>query len=125
MEGISMHEFRKKLLCIDDDPTGLVLRKTFLESVGYDVRIAGSGREGVKLVASHPFDAVILDYDMPETNGGTVAIAIKRIRHRLPIIMLSGAIAVPEKMLQSIDGFIAKGQSPVSLLRMIQQLLLA
>jgi CheY-like chemotaxis protein len=62
---------------------------------------------------------------MPETNGGTVAIAIKRIRHRLPIIMLSGAIAVPEKMLQSIDGFIAKGQSPVSLLRMIQQLLLA
>jgi CheY-like chemotaxis protein len=118
-----MHKLRKRLLCIDDDPTGLALRKTFLESAGYDVRIAGSGREGVKLVASHPFDVVILDYDMPETDGGRVATAIKRIRYRLPIIMLSGAVAVPKKLLQSVDGFIAKGQSPALLLRTIQQLL--
>lgn len=118
-----MDNFQMKLLCIDDDPAGLALRKTFLESAGYDVRIAGSGREGVRLVASHRFDAVILDYDMPETDGGRVAAAIKRIRTRLPILMLSGAIAVPKKLLQSIDGFIAKGEPPALLLRTIQQLL--
>jgi CheY-like chemotaxis protein len=118
-----MDNFQMKLLCIDDDPAGLALRKTFLESAGYDVRIAGSGREGVRLVASHPFDAVILDYDMPETDGGRVATAIKRIRTRLPILMLSGAIAVPKKLLHSIDGFIAKGEPQALLLRTIQQLL--
>ena len=118
-----MDNFRMRLLCIDDDSAGLALRKTFLESAGYDVRVAGSGREGVRLVASHPFDAVILDYDMPETDGGRVASAIKRIRHRLPIIVLSGAIDVPKKLLQSIDGFIAKGEPPALLLGKIQQLL--
>ena len=118
-----VHKFRMKLLCIDDDFAGLALRKTFLESAGYDVRVAGTGREGVRLVASHPFDAVILDFDMPETDGGRVASAIKKIRHRLPIIMLSGAIDVPKKLLQSIDGFIAKGEPPALLLGKIQQLL--
>ena len=118
-----VHKFRMKLLCIDDDFAGLALRKTLLESAGYDVRVAGSGREGVRLVASHPFDAVILDFDMPETDGGRVASAIKRIRHTLPVIMLSGAIDVPKKLLQSIDGFIAKGEPPALLLGKIQQLL--
>ena len=118
-----VRKFRMKLLCIDDDFAGLALRKTLLESAGYDVRVAGSGREGVRLVASHPFDAVILDYDMPETDGGRLASAIKRIRHTLPVIMLSGAIDVPKKLLQSIDGFIAKGEPPALLLGKIQQLL--
>ena len=118
-----VRKFRMKLLCIDGDFAGLALRKTLLESAGYDVRVAGSGREGVRLVASHPFDAVILDYDMPETDGGRLASAIKRIRHTLPIIMLSGAIDVPKKLLQSIDGFIAKGEPPALLLGKIQQLL--
>jgi len=118
-----VRKFRMKLLCIDDDFAGLALRKTLLESAGYDVRVAGSGREGVRLVASHPFDAVILDYDMPETDGGRVASTIKRIRHTLPVIMLSGAIDVPKKLLQSIDGFIAKGEPPALLLGKIQQLL--
>jgi len=119
----AVHKVRMKLLCIDGDFAGLALRKTLLESAGYDVRVAGSGREGVRLVASHPFDAVILDYDMPETDGGRLASAIKRIRHTLPIIMLSGAIDVPKKLLQSIDGFIAKGEPPALLLGKIQQLL--
>jgi len=112
-----------KLLCIDDDSAGLVLRKTFLESAGYDVRVTASGREGVKLVASHPFDAVILDYNMPGADGGRIAWLIKTIRHRLPIIMLSGAVGVPAKMLKSVDSFISKGQSPALLLSKIQELL--
>ena len=115
-----MHRLRKRLLCIDDEPKGLALRKTYLELAGYDVRTADSGREGVKLVASHPFDAVILDYNMPETDGGMVATVIKRIRHRLPIIILSGAVA---KMLASVDGFVGKGESPALLLRKIHELL--
>jgi CheY-like chemotaxis protein len=119
-----MDNFRMRLLCIDDDSAGLALRKAFLESAGYDVRIAGSGREGVRLVASQPFDAVILDYDMPRTASGTLASAIRKIRHQLPIIMmLSGAVSVPAKILASGDSFITKGQSPALLLSKIQELL--
>ncbi len=119
----SYAQARKELLCIDDEPKGLALRKTFLEFAGYAVLIAASGREGVKLAASHLFDGVVLDYNMPETNGGMVATAIKKIRHRLPIIMLSGAVSVPKKMLKSVDGFIGQGESPALLLRKIQELL--
>ncbi|MFZ3211078.1 MAG: response regulator [Terriglobales bacterium] len=117
-----MDNFRMRLLCIDDDPTGLALRKTLLESAGYDVCVAGSGHEGVRLVASQPFDAVILGYDMPQTDGDRLASVIRTVRTRLPIIMLSGAPAVPKKLLQSIDGFIPKGESSALLLSTIQQL---
>jgi CheY-like chemotaxis protein len=64
------------ILCIDDEPVGLRVRKMLLESQGYKVLTATSGREGLQLFATHPVDAVVLDYTMPEMNGDQVAIAL-------------------------------------------------
>jgi CheY-like chemotaxis protein len=61
------------ILCIDDEPVGLRVRKLLLESQGYQVLTATSGREGLELFAAHPVSAVILDYAMPEMNGDQVA----------------------------------------------------
>ena len=69
----------KTVLCIDDDGTGLSLRKMMLEEEGYYVFTANSGEEGLALLDAQRIDAVILDYRMPEMNGGEVA---RRIRDR-------------------------------------------
>jgi len=62
----------KRLLCVDDDPDILKQRKLLLEASGYSVVSAGSGKEGLELLAKGPQpDLVLLDYMMPEMRGTT------------------------------------------------------
>jgi len=57
------------ILCIDDEATGLMVRKILLESQGYEVLTASSGPKVWN--CSCPSDeAVVLDYSMPGMNGG-------------------------------------------------------
>src|SRR5271169_2498906 len=95
------------LLCIDDDQDALECEKAFLETFGYTVVTASSGREGLELAGLHSFDVVIVDYCMPEMNGQEFAIAMRRRRPRAPIIMLSGAVDVPGQAFKVVDAFVA------------------
>ena len=110
------------LLCIDDNEDVLECEKSFLESFGYSVLTAASGGEGLELASKHSVDVVILDYFMPEMNGEEVAIEMRRLRPQAPIIMLSGAVDVPEQVLKWVDAFIAKDCMASQLLPTIAQL---
>ena len=112
----------KMLLCIDDDEDVLECEKAFLESFGYTVLTAPNGDKGLELASIHSVDVVILDYFMPEKNGQEVAIEMKRLRPQAPIIMLSGAVEVPEQALKLVDAFIAKDRLASQLLPTIAQL---
>jgi CheY-like chemotaxis protein len=96
------------LLCIDDDQDVLECEKAFLEAFGYTVVTASSGREGLELVGLRSFDVVIVDYSMPEMNGREFAIAMKQLRPRAPIIMLSGMVDIPGQALKVVDAFVPK-----------------
>jgi DNA-binding response OmpR family regulator len=91
-------------------------RKLILETAGYDVITASSGRIGLRLLQSHPVHFVILDYGMPRMNGKAVAREIRRTHPRPPIIMLSGQIEVPKRATSAVDAFVTKGQPPAVLL---------
>ena len=113
---------RAVLLCIDDSEDVLECEKTFLESFGYTVLTAASGDKGLELASVHSVDLVIVDYFMPEMNGQEVAVEMRRLKPQAPIIMLSGAVDVPEKALNSVDAFIAKDCLASVLLPTIAQL---
>jgi CheY-like chemotaxis protein len=98
----------KMVLCIDDNQDILDCEKAFLESFGYTVLTAPSGGKGLDLASNYSIDVVIVDYFMPEMNGHEVALAMRQQRPQAPIIMLSGAIDVPEQALRSVDAFVAK-----------------
>ena len=110
------------LLCIDDNEDVLECEKSFLETFGYTVLTAPSGGKGLELASIHSVDVVIVDYFMPEMNGAEVAIEMKRLRPQAPIIMLSGAVDVPEQALKWVDAFIAKDCLASQLLPTIAQL---
>jgi len=110
------------LLCIDDDEDMLECEKSFLESFGYSVLTAASAGKGLELASKHSVDAVILDYLMPEMNGQEVAIEMRQLRPQAPIIMLSGAVDIPEQALKWVDAFIAKDCLASQLLPAIAQL---
>ena len=110
------------LLCIDDDQALLECEKAFLETFGYTVVTASSGPEGLKLAGRHSFDVVIVDYSMPEMSGQEFAIAMRRLKPLAPIIMLSGAVDVPEQALKVVDAFVPKGCLASRLLQTIELL---
>ena len=105
-----------QLLCIDDDQDVLECEKAFLETFGYTVVTASSGREGLELAGLRSFDVVIVDYCMPEMNGEEFVIAMKQLRPRTPIILLSGMVDVLGQALNAVDAFVAKDRLATQLL---------
>ena len=111
------------ILCVDDEPTGLRVRKMLLESQGYKVLTATSGREALQLFTENPISVVILDYAMPEMNGDQVAIALKRLNPSVKILLFSAYMNFPEEVLRWVDGIAVKGEHPATLFNALQELL--
>lgn len=111
------------ILCVDDEIKGLAVRRWLLEREGYVVLTASGGREALELFAAHPVAAVVLDYAMPEMDGGQVAREMKRLKPEVKILLLSAYLDLPAEVLQLIDGRVIKGASPRSLLAMLRSLL--
>jgi len=120
-----MARVRKKVLCIDDHWNGLISRKMFLESHGYQVLEATGVDEGLQLFRAHSVDAVVLAYQMPGTNGDVLAAKMKRMKSHVPILLLSAYGPLPEAKLQSVDTFLTKSQESKILLPALQDLLTA
>ena len=100
----------------------LFSRERLLESQGYDVVSAPDGRKALHMFTTLPVDLVVLDFGMPEMDGGMVAQEIKRHDPKVPVIMIS-AMQVPEDALASVDCFIRKAEDPTVLFGKIKELL--
>ena len=112
---------KRIILCIDDDEAILSYEKALLERSGYAVLTASSPQKGLRLATTCNCDAVLLDYEMPGMNGDEVALAIKRLRPELLVILLSGS-DVPAHALASVDAFVPKLEARRQLLPVIAEL---
>ena len=82
------------ILLIDDETINCRLGSSILESLGYKVITAESGRDALRIYEEKgdKIDLVLLDLVMPEMDGYEVFEAIKGIREDAKIIILSGYI---------------------------------
>jgi DNA-binding response OmpR family regulator len=115
---------RKTLLCVDDEATGLFVRKMILESQGYQVFTAENGPDALTLFVRETIDLVILDYAMPGQHGGILAGKMKALNSSVPIVMLSAYVDLPGEVLALVDESVTKGEPPGVLLAAIAALLL-
>ena len=112
------------ILCIDDEESGSLLRKLLLESAGYDVLTAPSGRQGLDLFRSQSVDAVIVDYWMADMNGLAVARELRRLNRQTPIIVLSAYLPILDEAVGLADLWVRKGEeNPEFLLARLRELL--
>jgi len=78
-------------ICIvDDEPSILNTLSSILEDEGYQVTLAKSGVEALKVIRTDPTDLMILDIWMPEMDGLET---LKRLRQQFPnlmVVMMSG-----------------------------------
>ncbi len=111
------------ILCIDDRQPGLYVRKLMLETQGYSVLTADNGESGLRMLAEHPADAVVLDYNMGGMDGLAVATAIRARHGQLPIVLLSGYPKdIPRELLDLVDATVTKGDDPQVLLDQLRRL---
>lgn len=94
-----------------------------LESHGYRVLTASDGSQGLALFEQHAVDLVVLDYFMPDMDGGVVAAELRRRRPDIPIIFLSAYFSLPPEALELANAFITKGDPPDSLIDKIDSLI--
>jgi DNA-binding response OmpR family regulator len=92
------------LLCIHRDPAQL----RSLQENGYDLLSATNGPDGLRLFASQPVDAIVLDYHLGLLDGALVANEIKRVRPTIPIVMLADNLELPDGALNSVDALVTK-----------------
>jgi CheY-like chemotaxis protein len=112
----------KTVLCVDDEKIGLRVRRIMLESHGFKVLTASSGEQGLEIFDQNDVDLVVLDYYMPDLNGGQVAAEMRRRRPGVPIIFLSAYFSLPAADLELANAFITKGDPPDVLIDKIAQL---
>jgi two-component system nitrogen regulation response regulator NtrX len=81
---------RPRILVIDDEAAIRDSLKMTLEYDGYDVMLAATGEEGVKLVEREAPDLVFLDIKMPGMDGLEVLQKLRHLVEVTPIVVISG-----------------------------------
>jgi two-component system chemotaxis sensor kinase CheA len=87
---------RSRVLVVDDSAGVRQLLSATLNGAGFDVEVASGAREAILAMASNGFDAMVVDYSMPRSNGVELVRAMRASDVTVPIVMVSG-VATPEE----------------------------
>jgi two-component system, chemotaxis family, sensor kinase CheA len=88
---------RPRILVVDDSAGVRQLLSATLNGAGFEVEVAGGARDAVLAMASDGFDALVVDYSMPRSNGAELVRALRASDVTVPIVMVSGVASVEEK----------------------------
>jgi signal transduction histidine kinase len=88
------------ILVVDDSPHDLDLASSILSARGFDVRVAASGRRGLAAAKAAPPDLILLDVNLPDTNGYDVCTSLKAdpATRTVPVIFISGLDSALDKV---------------------------
>lgn len=79
-----------KVLLVDDEQDLLDIMSERMRNRGMDVSTATSAQKALGMIENKSYDAIILDFMMPEMNGLETIKAIKAKKPELQIILLTG-----------------------------------
>ena len=69
---------RRRVLAVDDCATMRLLLQAALEAHGYSVQVVDSGQAALQAAGDGPFDAIVLDIEMPGLDGMAVGRALRQ-----------------------------------------------
>lgn len=112
-----------RILVVEDDPAVQKALKRLFETEGYTVEIQSDGQSAVDSFQAAAPAAVVLDLRLPKMSGREVCKEIKAHAPALPIVVLSAASDVSDKVLLlelGADDYVTKPFSPRELLARVR-----
>jgi DNA-binding response OmpR family regulator len=113
------------ILMIEDDASLAALVAEYLGRFGLRVSVAGSGAEGLRLLAAGGCDALVLDVMLPDTDGFEICRQV-RGRSDLPILMLTARGDETDRIVGlelGADDYLPKPFNPRELLARLRAIL--
>ena len=114
------------ILFVDDEPDIRELVQALLRAAGFRVSIADNAADVLRLTATERFDAVLLDYWMPQFTGLELCRQIRGFDQNTPILICSGAVSVADKnaaVLAGAQGYVGKPFSSKDLIRVLRSVI--
>jgi two-component system alkaline phosphatase synthesis response regulator PhoP len=113
----------ERILVVEDDRAVQKALKRLFETEGFAVEISGDGRSAVQSCRLAAPAAVVLDLRLPIMSGRDVCREIKQQSPTIPIIVLSAASDISDKVLLlelGADDYVTKPFSPRELLARVR-----
>ena len=112
-----------KLMIVDDDTNIQRLYKEELEEEGYDIVIAGTGKDALEMFERENPDIVTLDILMPDIDGISLLRKMKEKRPDIPIIMSTAYDYRDDFAVWASEAYIVKSSDLEELKKTIKKLL--
>lgn len=112
-----------KVLVVDDDASIRRLYKEELEEEGYEVFLAESGEEALRIFGEVKPDIVTLDIRMPGEDGIEILRKMKEFNSRLPVIMCTAYDHRDDFNVWASDAYVVKSSNLDELKEIIRKCL--
>jgi PAS domain S-box-containing protein len=113
LERGSAENLPARILVVDDNPTNRQVVITVLQALGYQPDIAENGQTGIEMAEVGSYDLILLDLQMPDIDGWTVARHLRQYvrQKRLAIVAITAAVSPDDRQRcfdAGMDDFVMK-----------------
>ena len=112
-----------RILVVEDDPAVQKALKRLFETEGFSVELRSDGRSALESFQASAPSAIVLDLRLPKLSGRDLCKEVKAQAPTLPIVVLSAASDVSDKVLLlelGADDYVTKPFSPRELLARVR-----
>jgi DNA-binding response OmpR family regulator len=123
LEVANMPRPTGRILVVEDDPAVQKALKRLFETEGFAVEVRSDGQSALESFQTSAPAAIVLDLRLPKLSGGDLCKEIKAQAPTLPIVVLSAASDVSDKVLLlelGADDYVTKPFSPRELLARVR-----
>lgn len=110
---------QKRVLLIEDDHYVVNFLSLYFGHKGFEATVAHNAPEALRRMEDGPYDVVVLDIRLRDTEGTTLIPNIREIQPGVPIVMLTGLGYDEELMKASLaagaNGYVSKTLPPEEL----------
>ncbi len=119
---------KRKILIIEDNEQNMYMLTYLLELNNYNVIQSYGGKEGIALAELHKPDAILLDIQLPEMDGYSVAVGIRKhsTLNTIPIIAVTSYAMLGDKekaFASGVNGYIEKPIDPYTFIAQMESFL--
>lgn len=106
-----------RVLIVDDNHMNRIVASRLLEATKVQIDVAGSGKECLEMTQNKYYHVILLDYMMPEMNGGETLWAIRGQENGMSrdsaIVVLTGNAQSGARMMYQDEGFDGYIEKPI------------